>query len=230
MESFILHIRKLRVDLLLLLSLVGLMVFGATFILSAAMDQYEIEPLLNTYFFRQLSFYAVGLTIGLFFIVVDYHRLAGWARAAYWVTIILLILVLIPGVGVVRYGAQRWFDLGITLIQPSEFAKLAFIFALADFLTRPNEEMLMPGVFLKALGMTALPFLLILKEPDLGSSLVFFPIGTAMMFVAGVPLRFLGKFLGASTVVVLFVIINALYFPADWRISLQEYQLSLIHI
>ena len=88
MESFILHIRKLRVDLLLLLSLVGLMVFGATFILSAAMDQYEIEPLLNTYFFRQLSFYAVGLTIGLFFIVVDYHRLAGWARAAYWVTII----------------------------------------------------------------------------------------------------------------------------------------------
>ena len=82
----------------------------------------------------------------------------------------------------------------------------------------------MPGVFLKALGMTALPFLLILKEPDLGSSLVFFPIGTAMMFVAGVPLRFLGKFLGASTVVVLFVIINALYFPADWRISLQEYQ------
>ena len=224
MESVLVHLRKLRVDLLLLFSLLGLMVFGATFILSAAMDQYEIEPLLNTYFFRQLGFYAVGLTLGLFFIVVDYHRLAGWARTAYWITIILLILVLIPGIGVVRYGAQRWFDLGITLIQPSEFAKLAFIFALADFLTRPNEEMLMPGVFLKALGMTALPFLLILKEPDLGSSLVFFPIGTAMMFVAGVPLRFLGKFLGASTVVVLFVIINALYFPADWRISLQEYQ------
>ncbi|MDP6338410.1 MAG: FtsW/RodA/SpoVE family cell cycle protein [Verrucomicrobiota bacterium] len=224
MESVLVHLRKLRVDLLLLFSLLGLMVFGATFILSAAMDQYEIEPLLNTYFFRQLGFYAVGLTLGLFFIVVDYHRLAGWARTAYWITIILLILVLIPGIGVVRYGAQRWFDLGITLIQPSEFAKLAFIFALADFLTRPNEEMLMPGVFFKALGMTALPFLLILKEPDLGSSLVFFPIGTAMMFVAGVPLRFLGKFLGASTVVVLFVIINALYFPADWRISLQEYQ------
>ena len=224
MESVLVHLRKLRVDLLLLFSLLGLMVFGATFILSAAMDQYEIEPLLNTYFFRQLGFYAAGLTLSLFFIVVDYHRLAGWARTAYWITIILLILVLIPGIGVVRYGAQRWFDLGITLIQPSEFAKLAFIFALADFLTRPNEEMLMPGVFLKALGMTALPFLLILKEPDLGSSLVFFPIGTAMMFVAGVPLRFLGKFLGASTVVVLFVIINALYFPADWRISLQEYQ------
>ena len=224
MDGFMLNVRKLRVDLLLLFSLLGLMVFGATFILSAAMDQYEIEPLLNTYFFRQLGFYVVGLVLGVFFVVVDYHRLAGWARAAYWVAIVLLILVLIPGIGVVRYGAQRWFDLGITLIQPSEFAKLAFIFALADFLTRPSEEMLMPGVFFKALGMTTLPFLLILKEPDLGSSLVFFPIGTAMMFVAGVPLRFLGKFLSVSTVVVLFVIINALYFPADWRISLQEYQ------
>ena len=104
MESVLVHLRKLRVDLLLLFSLLGLMVFGATFILSAAMDQYEIEPLLNTYFFRQLGFYAVGLTLGLFFIVVDYHRLAGWARTAYWITIILLILVLIPGIGVVRYG------------------------------------------------------------------------------------------------------------------------------
>ena len=170
MDGFMLNVRKLRVDLLLLFSLLGLMVFGATFILSAAMDQYEIEPLLNTYFFRQLGFYLVGLVLGVFFVVVDYHRLAGWARAAYWVTIVLLILVLIPGIGVVRYGAQRWFDLGITLIQPSEFAKLAFIFALADFLTRPSEEMLMPGVFFKALGMTTLPFLLILKEPDLAAS------------------------------------------------------------
>ena len=75
MESFILHIRKLRVDLLLLLSLVGLMVFGATFILSAAMDQYEIEPA-NTYFFRQLSLRR-GIDDRVVFYRQDYHRLAG---------------------------------------------------------------------------------------------------------------------------------------------------------
>ena len=56
MESVLVHLRKLRVDLLLLFSLLGLMVFGATFILSAAMDQYEIEPLLNTYFFGNSVF------------------------------------------------------------------------------------------------------------------------------------------------------------------------------
>ena len=224
MEAILIHLRKLRIDWLMFGALIGLMVFGGTFVLSAAIGQYEMETLLNTYFFRQMVFYGLGLALAALFVVVDYHRLAGWSRAAYWVMILLLILVLIPGIGEVRQGARRWFDLGVILIQPSEFAKLAFIFALADFLTRPNEEMLMPGVFLKALGMTALPFILILKEPDLGSSLVFFPVGIAMMFIAGVPLRFLGKFLGASAVVVLFIVLNALYFPAEWRISLQEYQ------
>ena len=218
------HIRKLRVDLLLVFNLLGLMVYGAAFILSASIEQYEVNSLLNTYFFRQVCFYFIGIMLAVVFIVVDYHRLSGWAQTAYWITILLLVLVLIPGIGEVRYGARRWFDLGITLIQPSEFAKLAFIFALADFLTRPNEEMLMPGVFLKAIGMTALPFLLILKEPDLGSSLVFFPIATAMMFIAGVPFRFLGKFLCVSAILVLFVVLNALYAPSDWRIPLNEYQ------
>ena len=224
MQSFLVQFRRLRVDWFIVAAVAGLIFFGGAFVLSAAIDEYEVKPLLETYFFRQLVFYAVGLVMAVLIVVVDYHRLAGWSRAVYWLTIIMLVLVLIPGIGEVRQGARRWLDLGVTVIQPSEFAKLAFIFALADFLTRPHEEMLMPGVFLKALGMTTLPFLLILKEPDLGSSLVFFPIGVAMMFIAGVPLRFLGNFLGASSVVVLFVIINALYFPADWRISLQEYQ------
>ena len=146
MGTVLLHIRKLRVDWLMFGAVIGLVLIGGAFVLSAAIDQYEIEPLLNSYFFRQLAFYGVVLGVAAVFVVVDYHRLAGWARAAYWMTLILLVLVLIPGIGEVRYGARRWLDLGITLIQPSEFAKLAFIFALADFLTRPKEEMLMPGV------------------------------------------------------------------------------------
>ena len=152
METILLHIRKLRVDWLMFGALIGLMIFGGTFVLSAAIDQYENEPLLDTYFFRQVVFYGAGMALAVLFVVVDYHRLAGWSRAAYWVMILLLILVLIPGIGEVRHGARRWFDLGVTLIQPSEFAKLAFIFALADFLTRPNEEMLMPGCSLKPSG------------------------------------------------------------------------------
>ena len=224
MNLVLAYLSKLRIDLLMAFCLFGLMLFGSIFILSASVEQYETNDLVDTYFFRQVIFYFFGILVGFVFIIIDYHKLSGYAQTFYWATILLLILVLIPGVGEVRFGARRWFDLGITLIQPSEFAKLAFIFALADFLTRPNEEMLMPGVFFKAIGMTALPFLLILKQPDLGSSLVFFPIGTAMMFVAGVRLRFLIKFLSFFSVLAVFVVLNALYAPNDWRIPLNEYQ------
>ena len=224
MNLVLAHLSKLRIDLLMAFCLLGLMIFGSIFILSASIEQYEINDLVDTYFFRQVIFYFFGISIGIFFMVIDYHKLSGYAQTFYWVIILILVLVLIPGVGEVRFGARRWFDLGITLIQPSEFAKLAFIFALADFLTRPNEEMFMPGVFFKAIGMTALPFLLILKQPDLGSSLVFFPIGTAMMYVAGVRLRFLIKFLSLFGVLVVIVVFNTLYAPSDWRIPLNEYQ------
>ena len=224
MNLVLAHLSKLRIDLLMAFCLLGLMIFGSIFILSASIEQYEINDLVDTYFFRQVIFYFFGISIGIFFMVIDYHKLSGYAQTFYWVIILILVLVLIPGVGEVRFGARRWFDLGITLVQPSEFAKLAFIFALADFLTRPNEEMFMPGVFFKAIGMTALPFLLILKQPDLGSSLVFFPIGTAMMYVAGVRLRFLIKFLSLFGVLVVIVVFNTLYAPSDWRIPLNEYQ------
>ena len=118
METVLLHLRKLRVDWLMFVALIGLMIFGGTFVLSAAIDQYEIEPMLNSYFFRQLVFYGLGLGLAAVFVVVDYHRLAGWARAAYWLTLILLVLVLIPGIGEVRYGARRWLDLGSPSFSP----------------------------------------------------------------------------------------------------------------
>ena len=76
-------------------------------------------------------------------------------------------------------------NFGFFQFQPSEFAKLAFIFVQAHFLSRPLEELRLPRIFAKALGMTVLPFLLILKEPDLGSALVLLPVGLVMMFVAG---------------------------------------------
>jgi rod shape determining protein RodA len=80
-------------------------------------------------------------------------------------------------------SARRWIDLGVFQFQPSEFMKLAFILAQAHFLSRPAEELRLPSVFLKALGLMALPFVLIMKEPDLGSALVFMPTGLVMLFV-----------------------------------------------
>src|SRR5436189_1316 len=71
----------------------------------------------------------------------------------------------------------------------------AFIYMQAHFLSRPLEELRLLQIFTKAIVLTTIPFLLILKEPDLGSALVFFPISLTMMFIAGVELKYLRRFL-----------------------------------
>src|ERR1043166_10156128 len=117
--------------------------------------------------------------------LVRYQALARWSMIAYWCGIALLVLVLL--FGTVRSGARRWFDLRFFLLQPSEFAKLAFILAQANFLSRPQDELRDPIVSWKAIGMILLPFLLILKEPDLGSALVLLPTGLVLLLGAGSP-------------------------------------------
>ena len=124
--------------------------------------------------------------------LMDYHTLARWSFVAYWATILCLVAVLIPHIGSTHgWGARRWIDLGLFQFQPSEFAKLAFILAAANFLSRPPDELKQPVNFWKAIGLMMLPFGLILKEPDLGSALVLLPTGLVMMFVAGTPLKYL---------------------------------------
>src|SRR6185436_16897128 len=146
--------------------------------------------------------------------VLDYRSLCRWALVVYWATVVTLILVLIPHIGTTHgWGAQRWIDLGPFQFQPSEFAKIGFILAFANFLSRPVEELRVPMNFFKCLGMVALPFLLIMKEPDLGSALIFLPVGLVMMFVAGVPVSFLRNLLLAVGLLVVLFLVDILFAP-----------------
>src|SRR5678815_4373494 len=113
-------------------------------------------------YLMQIAWYVFGVSAAAAICVVDYHVLARWSLVVYWATILLLILVLIPGIGSMRFGARRWIDLGFFQAQPSEFAKLSFIFAQAHFLSRPADELRQGNVFWKALGLLLLPFLLIM--------------------------------------------------------------------
>jgi len=121
-------------------------------------------------------------------------------------------------------GARRWIDLGFFRFQPSEFAKLSFIFASAHFLSRPPEELKLGHVFWKALGMLVLPFVLIMKEPDLGSALILLPVGLSMLYVAGVPAKYLRRLLGAAAIVVCLILVDVLFAPPKWQIKMEQYQ------
>src|ERR1017187_7053442 len=173
-----------KLDRLQLAALAGLMFIGVLFVYSATMANPALGalPWYEQSWARQLVWCALGIGAGAVLCLLDYHTLARWSFVAYWATILCLLAVLIPHIGSMRFGARRWIDLGFFQFQPSEFAKLAFILAAANFLSRPEDELRHPAVFWKGIGLLLLPFALILKEPDLGSALVLLPTGLVMMF------------------------------------------------
>ncbi|MHC1769591.1 MAG: FtsW/RodA/SpoVE family cell cycle protein [Verrucomicrobiia bacterium] len=171
-----------------------------------------------------MVFYVLGLMAGTAICLVNYRRLARWSLVIYWVAIVLLVAVLIEGIGTKVFGARRWISLGFFNFQPSEFAKVAVLLAQGHFLSRPQEELRLPGVFWRSLGMTFLPFVLILKEPDLGSALVLLPITLAMMFAAGVPVRQLRRLLTGAGLLVVVILVDVLFAPVHLRIPLEDYQ------
>ncbi len=217
--------RDRRIEWPLWLAIGGLMLIGAAFIFSAtgAADSANGLPWWRYRVIGQIVAYLLGLGLVGSLCLIDYARMARWSLVAYWISIALLLAVAFFGVS--RMGAKRWLDLGAIQFQPSELAKLAFLFALANFLARPPGELNSPGLFGRALGMALLPFLLILKQPDLGSALVFMPVALVMMFVAGVPQRFLLRFLGGAGLIVVLLLVDILFAPPGWRfIKLEEYQ------
>lgn len=218
--------RQSRVEWLQLAGLLGLMIVGVVFIYSATLaHEANATPWYKEAFFRQIVWYVIGTGAAIALCLIDYRSLSRWALVAYWATIVALLLVLVPGIGTTHgWGAQRWIDLGPFQFQPSEFAKIGFIFALANFLSRPVEELRIAMNFFKSLGMVALPFLLIMKEPDLGSALIFLPVSLVMMFVAGVPVKFLRRLLFAVGILVVLFLVDIFFAPPKWQVKVQDYQ------
>ncbi|HEX7576411.1 MAG TPA: FtsW/RodA/SpoVE family cell cycle protein [Verrucomicrobiae bacterium] len=213
-------------DRLQLVALAGLMCLGVAFVFSAttANPAASTLPWYDQSWVRQIVWYALGLGASAALCLVDYHTLARWSLVAYAATIFFLVIVLVPHIGSIRYGARRWIDFHVFQFQPSEFAKLAFILAAAHFLSRPPDELKMPAIFWKAIGLMLLPFTLILKEPDLGSALVLLPTGLVMMFVAGTPKSYLLKLTGVVGLLAALFVADIMFAPPRWQLPMQPYQ------
>src|SRR3954453_6046154 len=112
-----------------------------------------------------------------------------WFRAAYWTYAAALVLVVAVDLrGIVGMGAQRWIDFGVLQVQPSEVMKIALVLALARYFhcLPPDNIGRIRYLAVPAL-MVAVPVLLVLKQPDLGTAMMLFAAGGALLFVAGVP-------------------------------------------
>jgi rod shape determining protein RodA len=157
-----------------------------------------------------------GLGLGLFAMAVclmfDYRTLADKSHWIYLAMIALLIGVLF--FGAVRGGSRRWLDLGYFNLQPSEFAKAALALMLAKMLGESRRPALTNNDLMIAVGLTAVPFLIIARQPDLGTAVTLLPILFVIAFVAGMPMRYI--YAG--------VIVAVLAAPVAYKFALQDYQ------
>jgi rod shape determining protein RodA len=152
---------------------------------------------------------AVALAIAL---GVDYRSLADKSHLIYIGIILLLVYVLF--FGAVRGGARRWIDLGGFNLQPSEFAKAALALVLAKFFGESRRGAVTRVDLMIAAALTAVPLLVIARQPDLGTAVTLLPVAFAVAYVAGMPMRLVG----------MLAIVAVLAAPVAWRFALQDYQ------
>lgn len=194
----------LAVGALLLLGVV--MVFSASAVRAA--DQFG-----NPYYYlvRQSAFAALGLVAMSITARIDYR----WWRRLAWpillVCLALLVVVLIPGVGMVVNGARRWIGLGPLSFQPSEFMKFGMVIFVADHLARAGDQVRRWRTLLVPLAVLGLTFGLIMLEPDLGTSLSIAGTVYILLFLGGADLGHLAALAAVGTAAVTYYALSAEY-------------------
>ncbi|HVT91393.1 MAG TPA: rod shape-determining protein RodA [Bryobacteraceae bacterium] len=136
---------------------------------------------------KQLIWISVGLVLMWSVTLIDYHTLLGRVPLLYGLSVLGLLATLIGGRRV--FGAQRWLVIGGFRLQISEFVKLVIILLVARYLSDVKGEQLEARDLLKLGGLVAVPMLLVLKQPDLGTTLTYFPVLVVGVILAGLRLR-----------------------------------------
>ncbi len=157
-------------------------------------------------------FLVIGLIIMYFLSKIDYHLYYKKANLILLICAILLILVLIPGIGSIRNGSRSWFGIGSLGIQPSEFAKIGLIIYVSKYLTNNSRIMknIVKGV-IPILGVIGFFFLIIMLEPDFGTSMVIVLTLVVLIFISGVQISFFVKIGLVGLVGIVGIIIAAPY-------------------
>jgi rod shape determining protein RodA len=165
----------------------------------------------NAFTVKQVIWIGIGVLAMVVISRIRLKTISALAYLIYLASVVLLVLVLVIGTG--PHGTRRWFDFGFLRFQPSELAKIATILALARYLseTRTMGDSLERVV--KAVAIAALPALLVLYEPDLGSAVVIGFLAFPMLFASGMSPLFLVYLLSP---IFAFVLTSGVAIPARW--------------
>lgn len=186
-EVLRLPLKKSTPDFILIMVTLTLLAVGLIMVYSASAvwADYKFD---DSFFFakRQLLFAAVGVFAMFFIMNVEYWTWKNWAKVLIIICFVLLVLVLIPGIGVLRNGSRSWIGVGAFSIQPSEFMKLAMIAFLAKYLSENQRYItsFRKGI-LPSLLLVFSAFGMIMLQPDLGTGTVMVGTCVVMIFISG---------------------------------------------
>ncbi len=172
-----------RIDFVLLLATLAIIIYSLVVISSATHVNTPSEERF-WYVQRQGIFAMVNIAIAVFIMNFDYRGLQQYGKSLYIFNLVMLLAVMLFGHAAL--GAQRWIQIGFISIQPSEFSKLIMIICLAAVLESRMGRLDTPQDLLPVAAYVGLPFILVLKQPDLGTSLVFMAIFFGMVIACGI--------------------------------------------
>ena len=198
-----------RMDLPFLLLTLLLTIMGLVMLFSASFPSANYESGDPAYYLKRQGLFALmGLAAMRAMARIDYHRLRGMTKILMYVSVFLLALVLVPGVGITQNGATRWLGkAGVLTFQPSEIAKLAIIVYFADSISKKKNlmENFKYGVrpYILILGFFAG---LMLLEPHLSGTILIVGTGIVLMIVGGLDKRWIiGGISGVAAVGLIYV-------------------------
>ena len=179
---------------------------------------------------RHVRFILIGLMAMLFILALDYRQWQKYSNYLYVFTIIILLLTMPELLGHEQRNAARWIGIGIGdrvfTFQTSELAKILIIIAFADFLAKRQGKLENLKQFLPCFIFVGIPALLIMRQPDLGTSLVFVAVLFGMMFIAGANAKLLaGLFTGGLAAAIGIIYTYLRWAPAWMPMPLGEFQL-----
>jgi rod shape determining protein RodA len=151
---------------------------------------------------KQVAWIAGGLLAMFIFAKIDYHKLIDIVPWFYGFLTVALAAVLVPGIGHKALGARRWIKLGPIFFQPSEWMKLVMILMVARYFANLGGRSLTWKEIFKAFALVGIPLLLILKQPDLGTTLTYVPVLVIGLFLGGINLKQAGILVTAALVLV----------------------------
>ncbi|MFH1867552.1 MAG: rod shape-determining protein RodA [Candidatus Omnitrophota bacterium] len=204
MNKFLHDIDRVLIAVVVIIFIIALMsLYSASHQPNGRMDK--------NFTMQQVIWMGFALSLSIFVMRFGYERWLDYGYLIFAFNIFLLLLVLF--IGSTRLGARRWLSLGLFTLQPSELCKISFILVLVRYVGDNHYRIGSFRVMLKALILCAVPMLLIIKQPDLGTAIVFLPIFFIVLFVAGARLRHL----------IIIIVTGLLSSPILWHI-LKDYQ------